>query len=151
MATGQASPPATAPLAADDLRLVRTPAPAVIVIFGATGDLTSRKLLPGLYSLAVQQLLPPETAIVGVARADLTDDEFRARMRAGVEKHSRFPVDDEVWDGLRPPAALRVGALRRGRRATGAWPSVIAAEGPRPRAPAATGSSTSPRRPSSSP
>jgi hypothetical protein len=42
-----------------DLRLARTAAPAVICIFGATGDLTARKLLPGLYNLAVQQLLPP--------------------------------------------------------------------------------------------
>ncbi len=84
----------------DDVRLQRTPAPAVIVIFGATGDLTSRKLLPGLYSLAVQQLLPPETAIIGAARTELTDDAFRAMMREGVEKHSRIPVDDEIWDGF---------------------------------------------------
>lgn len=84
----------------DDIRLQRTPAPAVIVIFGATGDLTSRKLLPGLYSLAVQQLLPPETAIIGAARAELTDDAFRAMMREGVEAHSRIPVDDEIWEGF---------------------------------------------------
>ena len=56
--------------------------------------------MPALYSLAVQQLLPPETAIVGVARSELPDDEFRARMRAGVEAHGRFPVDDDVWDGF---------------------------------------------------
>jgi glucose-6-phosphate 1-dehydrogenase len=84
----------------DDVRLQRAPAPAVIVIFGATGDLTSRKLLPGLYSLAVQQLLPPETAIVGAARTEMTDDEFRASMRAGIERHSRIPVDDEIWEGF---------------------------------------------------
>ena len=96
---GTGSPTLPAP-AHDDVRLQRAPAPAVIVIFGATGDLTSRKLLPGLYSLAVQQLLPPETAIVGASRADLTDDAFRAMMREGVEKHSRIPVDDEIWDGF---------------------------------------------------
>ena len=84
----------------DDVRLQRAPAPAVVVIFGATGDLTSRKLLPGLYSLAVQQLLPPETAIIGAARTELTDDEFRAMMREGVERHSRLPVDDEIWEGF---------------------------------------------------
>ena len=83
-----------------DVRLARTPSPAAIVIFGATGDLTQRKLMPGLYSLAVQQLLPPETTVVGVARSDLPDDEFRARMRAGVEAHGRFPVDDDVWHGF---------------------------------------------------
>lgn len=89
----------SAPIA-EDFRLIRTPPPAVIVIFGATGDLTSRKLLPGLYSLAVQQLLPPETAIVGAARRELTDDEFRGEMRRGVERHSRFPVDEDVWEGF---------------------------------------------------
>lgn len=83
-----------------DVRLARTPSPAVIVIFGATGDLTQRKLMPGLYSLAVQQLLPPETTVVGAARSDLSDDEFRARMRAGVEAHGRFPVDEDVWHGF---------------------------------------------------
>jgi glucose-6-phosphate 1-dehydrogenase len=79
---------------------MRTPPPAVIVIFGATGDLTQRKLMPGLYSLAAQQLLPPETAVVGIARSELSDDEFRDRMRAGVEAHGAFPVDDGVWEGF---------------------------------------------------
>ena len=83
-----------------DLRLTRIAPPAVIVIFGATGDLTQRKLVPGLYSLATQQLLPPETAIVGVARRDIGDDEFRAQMRAGVEAHGRFPIDEDVWEGF---------------------------------------------------
>ena len=62
-----AAEPAPAPAEAD-LRLTRIAPPAAIVIFGATGDLTQRKLVPGLYSLATQQLLPPETAIIGVAR-----------------------------------------------------------------------------------
>jgi glucose-6-phosphate 1-dehydrogenase len=83
-----------------DYRLARTPAPAVICIFGATGDLTARKLLPGLYSLAVQQLLPPETAIVGVARRDLSDDDFRASMRKAVLAHGRLGLDEDVWDGF---------------------------------------------------
>jgi len=96
---GLGSPTLPAPTH-DDVRLQRTPAPAVIVIFGATGDLTARKLLPGLYSLAVQQLIPPETAIVGAARTEMTDDAFRAIMREGVEKHSRIPVDDEIWEGF---------------------------------------------------
>ncbi|MGD9695841.1 MAG: glucose-6-phosphate dehydrogenase [Thermoleophilia bacterium] len=76
----------------------RAAPPAVIVIFGATGDLTQRKLLPGLYSLASQGLLPPETAIVGAARSPLGDDEFRERMRAGVESHGRLPLDDAAWE-----------------------------------------------------
>jgi glucose-6-phosphate 1-dehydrogenase len=89
-----------APLRRPDVRLARTPPPAAIVIFGATGDLTRRKLVPGLFSLAAQQLLPPETAIVGVARSSLPDDEFRRRMRAAVDEFGRLPVDDAVWDGF---------------------------------------------------
>ena len=91
--------PVPAPVPAD-VRLTRTAAPAVIVIFGATGDLTQRKLVPGLYSLATQQLLPPETAIIGVARRDIPEDEFRARMRAGVQEHGRLPIDEDVWEGF---------------------------------------------------
>jgi glucose-6-phosphate 1-dehydrogenase len=83
-----------------DLRLARTPAPAVICIFGATGDLTARKLVPGLYNLAVQQLLPTETAIVGVARRDLSDDDFRHAMRKAVMAHGRLPFDEDVWEGF---------------------------------------------------
>ncbi len=79
---------------------MRTPSPAAIVIFGATGDLTQRKLVPALYSLATQQLLAPETAIVGAARSDLSDDEFRERMRTAVEKHARVPIDEDIWDGF---------------------------------------------------
>ena len=91
----------TATAAAEtDVRLTRAAQPAVIVIFGATGDLTQRKLVPGLYSLATQQLLPPETAIIGVARRDIPDDEFRAHLRAGVETHGRFPIDEDVWEGF---------------------------------------------------
>ena len=82
-------------------RLTRTPPPAVIVIFGASGDLTKRKLGPALFNLAHQRLLPPETAIVGFARTEMTDDEFRASIRAGIDAHSRVEVTDEsVWDGF---------------------------------------------------
>lgn len=83
-----------------DIRLNRIPEPAAIVIFGATGDLTHRKLMPALYSLAAQQLLPPETAIVAAARSDVTDDAFRANMRDAVAAHGAVPIDDVVWAGF---------------------------------------------------
>src|SRR5262245_63260110 len=70
----------------DDVRLQRTPAPAVIVIFGATGALTSRKLLTGLYSLALQQLLPPDTAIIGAARTAPPDGASHALTTPGVDQ-----------------------------------------------------------------
>ncbi len=91
---------AAEPIVEQDVRLVRTPAPAAVVIFGATGDLTRRKLVPALYSLATNQLLAPETAIVGVARSELSDDEFRGRMRTAVEEHGREPLDEDIWDGF---------------------------------------------------
>ena len=82
-------------------RLTRTPPPSVIVIFGASGDLTKRKLGPALFNLAHQRLLPPETSIVGFARSEMTDDEFRANIRAGIDAHSRVEVTDEsVWEGF---------------------------------------------------
>jgi glucose-6-phosphate 1-dehydrogenase len=86
---------------AAESRLTRTPPPAAVVIFGASGDLTKRKLGPALFNLAHQRLLPPETAIIGFARTEMTDDEFRANIRAGIDAHSRVEVTDEsVWNGF---------------------------------------------------
>jgi glucose-6-phosphate 1-dehydrogenase len=82
-------------------RLARTPDPAAVVIFGASGDLTRRKLVPALYNLALQQLLPPETAVVGAARTEMTSDDFRESMRAAVAEFGRTrPVDADVWEGF---------------------------------------------------
>jgi glucose-6-phosphate 1-dehydrogenase len=78
----------------------RTPEPCAIVIFGASGDLTQRKLLPALYSLMANRFLPREFGVVGVARTELTDDEFRARMREGVEEHRGDGLRDDVWEEL---------------------------------------------------
>src|SRR6266508_1133153 len=65
------------------------PEPSVMVIFGGTGDLTSRKLMPALYDLARHRLLPPAFVVVGVGRGGLTDAEYRAQLRAAVGEHSR--------------------------------------------------------------
>ena len=65
----------------------RTPDPCVFVIFGASGDLTQRKLFPALYSLAYRRLLPEQFAVVGVARTEESDDAFRERMEAAVREH----------------------------------------------------------------
>ncbi|HEY6187748.1 MAG TPA: glucose-6-phosphate dehydrogenase [Pyrinomonadaceae bacterium] len=83
------------------MRLERTAQPCVVVIFGASGDLTKRKLVPGLYSLAQQKLLPAEFAIVGVSRPMMGDDEFRASMREAVTKYGEERmVDDAVWESF---------------------------------------------------
>src|SRR5438477_10059094 len=71
-----------------------------VVIFGATGDLTMRKLIPGLYNLAADGELPPAVAIVGFARRPKTDDEFRKEQEESTKKFSRQQVRDEIWDGF---------------------------------------------------
>ena len=87
------------PLAAG-LSLRRTPDPCALVIFGASGDLTHKKLMPALYSLAVRRLLPTRFAIVGVARTEGDDDGFRDDMKQAVQKHGRDEFRQDVWDEL---------------------------------------------------
>ena len=75
--------------------------PATIVIFGASGDLTRRKLVPALHSLACAQLMSPATRVVGVARSRLSDEEFRQRLYEGVIAYARLkphPGICEMWD-----------------------------------------------------
>jgi glucose-6-phosphate 1-dehydrogenase len=77
------------------------PEPSVMVIFGGTGDLTSRKLMPALYDLARQRLLPSAFAVVGVGRGELSDAEHRARQREAVASFTRSrPLDEEVWSSF---------------------------------------------------
>jgi glucose-6-phosphate 1-dehydrogenase len=78
----------------------RSPDPCVLVIFGASGDLTQRKLMPALYSLAFRRLLPEHFAVVGVSRTEMTTEEFREQMRQAVEEHSRDEFRTDVWETL---------------------------------------------------
>ena len=80
------------------LRLEKVPEPCVIVVFGATGDLTSRKILPAVYNLRRAGLLPAETCVLGFSRRPLTDDAFRKMARESVEANSRVKVEDGLWD-----------------------------------------------------
>ncbi|MDB6148498.1 MAG: zwf [Spartobacteria bacterium] len=73
------------------------PQPCSIVIFGATGDLTHRKLIPALYNLAADGELPPAVAVVAVARRDKSDDDFRKELEEAVRKFSRQSVRDDIW------------------------------------------------------
>jgi glucose-6-phosphate 1-dehydrogenase len=82
-------------------RPARPEDPATLVIFGASGDLTRRKLLPALYALAHDRLLPERFAIIGFARREKGSEGFRDEMRAAVEQFSRLrPLRAEVWDRL---------------------------------------------------
>jgi len=81
-----------------DERSSPRPAPCAIVIFGATGDLTGRKLAPALYNLMVDDLLPEPSVIVGVAREAMTTEEFGNRMLRRVSEHSRREIDPAKWE-----------------------------------------------------
>jgi glucose-6-phosphate 1-dehydrogenase len=89
----------------EGLRVRRRSDPCILVIFGASGDLTSKKLIPALYSLAFRGLLPDKFAIVGAARTEESDDAFRERMKQAVVDHARDPFEEKVWsqlaDGMR--------------------------------------------------
>src|SRR2546426_5331997 len=76
--------------------------PASIVIFGGAGDLAHRKLLPALYNLHVDGLLPPRSAIVGVGRKAMTDEEYRAFAKDGITQFSRRPLDERAWETFAP-------------------------------------------------
>src|SRR3981189_3932074 len=73
------------------------PQPCTVVIFGATGDLTHRKLVPALYNLAADGELPPAVAVVGFARRPKTDEEFRSELEESTKKFSRQGVRDGIW------------------------------------------------------
>lgn len=73
----------------------------VLVIFGVTGDLTARKLMPALYNLAKEGQLPMHFSCVGFARREKNDEGFRQEMRAAVEKYSRSqPLDETIWNNF---------------------------------------------------
>ena len=82
----------------ESLRLPHTPEPCTFVIFGASGDLTRRKLLPALYALAAEQRLPGGFSVVGAARSQWNDAQFRERMRAAIAEFSRIPFQSAVWE-----------------------------------------------------
>jgi glucose-6-phosphate 1-dehydrogenase len=97
--TVQAEPQQQNPLL-EGLKLRRTPDPCALVIFGASGDLTKRKLIPALYSLALRRLLPERFGVIGAARTEESDDDFRERMRSGIQEFARDSFDGETWDWL---------------------------------------------------
>jgi glucose-6-phosphate 1-dehydrogenase len=80
--------------------LPRFGTPAAIVIFGASGDLTHRKLVPALYNLSVQSLLDERSHIIGVARREKSDESFRAELEAGVREFARVEFDPSQWSKL---------------------------------------------------
>src|SRR5436305_3147661 len=80
------------------IRVGRPGDPCVMVIFGAAGDLTRRKLIPALYNLASEQLLSREFAIVGVARTPMTTDQFRDKVSSDIKEYATSPLDSDLWE-----------------------------------------------------
>jgi glucose-6-phosphate 1-dehydrogenase len=83
----------------EGLRLERVPDPSVFVLFGSTGDLAHRKVLPAMYQLWRTNLLPHEFMILAIGRRDLDDESYRAEVRSSLEQHSRvLPLDEAAWE-----------------------------------------------------
>src|SRR5581483_8390867 len=83
----------------DPLRFERRLPECAVVIFGANGDLTKRKLLPALYRLAYERRLPEGCALLGISRTPMSDDQFRAKMREAVSEFlEESPFDENVWN-----------------------------------------------------
>jgi glucose-6-phosphate 1-dehydrogenase len=88
-----------AQLAGPETQSVAT-APVTLVIFGGAGDLAHRKLLPALYNLHVDGVLPPRLAVVGVGRKEMSDEQFRDFAHDGVKRFSRRSPDEQRWAGF---------------------------------------------------
>src|SRR6185295_4472158 len=79
------------------LETALTPQSCTLVIFGGAGDLARRKLLPALYNLRLDGVLPAHFAVVGFSRTEHTDESYRALARESVEKYSRRSLDETQW------------------------------------------------------
>src|ERR1700733_14502633 len=76
----------------------KTVEPCSIIIFGASGDLTARKLIPALYQLFKEKQMPSDFRVIGFARREKTDDSWRTELRQALDQFSRTkPVDNAVW------------------------------------------------------
>jgi hypothetical protein len=114
-----------------DQRLPRIAGPCGMVLFGVTGDLSRKKVMPAIYDLANRGLLPPGFGLVGFARRDWADQDFAQIVHDSVREHARTPFREEVWK------QLPRGSASSGRPSTTTPPST-------PRAKVVT-SSTRPR------
>lgn len=85
---------------AQDVRLPRVAGPAAMVLFGVTGDLARKKLIPAIYDLANRGLLPPGFGLVGFGRRDWSDEHFSEQVHQAIISHARTPFRQEVWNQL---------------------------------------------------
>jgi glucose-6-phosphate 1-dehydrogenase len=83
-----------------DRRLPRVPEPCALVVFGVTGDLARKKLLPAIYDLANRGLLPADFVLLGFARRDWADGDFESLAKKAAKEHARTDWNEEVWARL---------------------------------------------------
>lgn len=84
--------------------------PTIIVIFGASGDLTSRKLVPAIYNLSYDNLLPPDFHLIGFGRKEMSDDAFRAANEESIRAFSRREPNPEIWGRVATQSSYFAGA-----------------------------------------
>ena len=94
-----------------DKRLPRIAGPCAVVIFGVTGDLARKKVVPAIYDLANRGLLPPNFALVGFGRRDWDDEAFAKTVYEDVKAHSRTPFRQAIWDRLTEGCRFVQGAF----------------------------------------
>ncbi|MGB0744844.1 MAG: glucose-6-phosphate dehydrogenase [Opitutales bacterium] len=83
--------------------------PTVVVIFGASGDLTARKLVPAIFNLGVDNLLPGDFHLIGYGRKPIPDDDFRTMMDEAIGEHSRRPLNKDIWERVRQNMTYHAG------------------------------------------
>ena len=83
--------------------------PTVVVIFGASGDLTARKLVPAIFNLGLDNLLPGDFHLIGYGRKDIPDDEFRSMMDEAIGEHSRRKLNKDIWERVRQNMTYHAG------------------------------------------
>jgi glucose-6-phosphate 1-dehydrogenase len=84
----------------EGLRSWRTPEPNTTVVFGGTGDLAQRKIIPAIYDLAARGLLPARFAVLATSRREVDEGQFREHVREAITKHSRSGLKEEVWNSF---------------------------------------------------
>lgn len=84
--------------------------PTIVVIFGASGDLTARKLAPAIFNLSMDSLLPSHCYLIGYGRKEISDIEFRNYIKESTEKHSRRKISEQTWKSLEENVSFQAGS-----------------------------------------
>ena len=87
----------------------KTP-PTIIVIFGASGDLTARKLVPAIFNLSKDELLPKRCFLVGYGRSEMADENFKNEIKNALNNHSRRNIEDSIWNNMKDNLFFHAGA-----------------------------------------